>query len=79
MEKKASECNVCNLYGPTETTDICSYYILNREFKDDESIPIGINCDNCNLIILKEDGTEAKRKINGSGEYIGESDMGNFL
>ena len=77
--KKLPNVMFANLYGPTETTDICSYYILNREFKDDESIPIGINCDNCNLIILKEDGTEAKRKINGSGEYIGESDMGELL
>ena len=61
--KKLPNVMFANLYGPTETTDICSYYILNREFKDDESIPIGINCDNCNLIILKEDGTEAKRKM----------------
>ena len=25
-----------NLFGPTETTDICTYYIVDREFKDDE-------------------------------------------
>ncbi len=25
-----------NLFGPTETTDICTYYIIDREFKDDE-------------------------------------------
>lgn len=23
-----------NLYGPTEVTDICTYYILDREFKE---------------------------------------------
>ena len=48
-----------NLYGPTETTDICAYYVVNREFADDEPIPIGVHCDNCEIILLKEDDTEA--------------------
>ncbi|PCM57088.1 amino acid adenylation protein, partial [Campylobacter sp. BCW_8712] len=25
-----------NLYGPTEITDVCSFYIINRTFKDEE-------------------------------------------
>lgn len=49
-----------NLFGPTETTDICTYYIIDREFKDEESLPIGKHCDNCNVMIIKEDGTLAK-------------------
>ena len=48
-----------NLFGPTETTDICTFYRVNREFADDESLPIGIHCDNCQVFIVKEDGTEA--------------------
>lgn len=48
-----------NLFGPTETTDICTFYVLNREFEDSESIPIGVPCDNCQIMIIKEDGTEA--------------------
>ncbi len=44
-----------NLFGPTETTDICSYYILNRELSDDESVPIGNSCDNCECLIIDED------------------------
>ncbi|MEG1477846.1 MAG: AMP-binding protein, partial [Oscillospiraceae bacterium] len=31
-----------NLYGPTEITCNCTYYILDREFKDGEVIPVGI-------------------------------------
>ena len=29
-----------NLFGPTETTDICTFYVVDREFADDESLPI---------------------------------------
>lgn len=43
-----------NLYGPTEITVDCSYYIVNREFKNDEFIPIGSNCKNMELILLDE-------------------------
>lgn len=49
-----------NLFGPTETTDICTFYVVNREFADDDSLPIGVHCDNCNVFIVKEDGTEAQ-------------------
>ena len=41
-----------NLFGPTEVTDICTYYILDRELKDTESIPIGDACDNMNVLYL---------------------------
>lgn len=43
-----------NLYGPTETTDICAFYELDREFRDDESLPIGRACGNCGLLILRD-------------------------
>lgn len=49
-----------NLYGPTEVTDICSYYVVDRPFADDEPLPIGRHCDNCGLIILTEDGRPAR-------------------
>lgn len=48
-----------NLFGPTETTDICTFYVLNRKFSDSDSIPIGVHCNNCNVLIIKEDGREA--------------------
>lgn len=43
-----------NLYGPTEITDVCTYYIVDREFDDDESLPIGYACQNTDFIILNE-------------------------
>ena len=50
------DCTYANLFGPTETTDICSFYVVDREFRDDEPLPIGRACDNCGLLLLKEDG-----------------------
>ncbi len=54
-----------NLFGPTETTDICSYYVVNRTFSDEETLPIGVACDNCDLIIVDNNGKEA-----ASGELL---------
>ena len=49
-----------NLYGPTETVDICTYYVVNRRLSNDESVPIGKPCDNCDVLIVKEDNTLAQ-------------------
>lgn len=43
-----------NLYGSTEITDGCIYYIIDREFSDDESLPIGIPRKNTDILILDE-------------------------
>lgn len=48
-----------NLYGPTEITDTCTYYIVNRPFSDNESLPIGIPFDNCDVLIITDDNEEA--------------------
>lgn len=60
-----------NLYGPTETTDICAYYELDRDFRDDESLPIGRACRNCGLLVLQGDhpaapGEEGELCVRGS-------------
>lgn len=47
-----------NLFGPTEVTDICTYYILDREIADDESVPIGRACDNMDVFIVDDEGKE---------------------
>ncbi len=44
-----------NLYGPTEITDVCTCYIVDREFKDDEPLPIGKACQNTDFLILNEE------------------------
>lgn len=57
--KSLDNVRFANLFGPTEATDICTFYVVDREFSDTDSLPIGKHCDNCNVFILKEDGTEA--------------------
>lgn len=43
-----------NLYGPTEVTVDCTYYIIDREFEDGEPIPIGLACENKEILLLDE-------------------------
>lgn len=45
-----------NLYGPTEITDVCAYYIVDRDFDDDEPLPIGKPCANTEILVLDENG-----------------------
>lgn len=47
-----------NLYGPTEITCNCTYHILNREYGEDERIPIGRAFPNERVFLLAEDNTE---------------------
>ena len=47
-----------NLYGPTELTDICTYYIVDRDFEDNETLPIGKPCNNCVAIIIDKNNKE---------------------
>lgn len=55
-----------NLYGPTEITDVCTYYIVNREFSDSEPLPIGYPCENTEIIVLNENNCLVQ------GDEIGE-------
>ena len=57
------EASFTNLYGPTEATGMSCYFHCDREIEDGEPIPIGRPFDNTQVILLKEDGTEA-----GDGE-----------
>lgn len=43
-----------NLYGPTEITDVCTYYVVDREFRDDEPLPIGSACNNTQIMVINE-------------------------
>ncbi|EMU7148757.1 AMP-binding protein, partial [Campylobacter upsaliensis] len=53
-----------NLYGPTEITDVCCFYKVDREFKDDELLPIGKACKNTELLVFDEN----KNFINEAGK-----------
>lgn len=44
-----------NMYGPTESCDASTYYIVNRDFDDSESLPIGIPCKNTDILVLDDE------------------------
>lgn len=48
-----------NLYGPTEITVDCTYYIVQKEFDDNDKLPIGFPCRNTDILILTEDNRAA--------------------
>ena len=55
-----------NLYGPTETTGVCCYYKVDREFGLDETLPVGRPFHNTTVMLLKDDNTPA------AGQEVGE-------
>ncbi|MCM1185175.1 MAG: AMP-binding protein [Lachnoclostridium sp.] len=55
-----------NLYGPTEGTGMCCYYRVEREFADDEVIPVGRPFPNREILLLTEEGKQAQE--GGEGE-----------
>lgn len=66
-----------NLYGPTEITVDCTYYIVDREFTDDEYIPIGYPCRNMEVLVFNENnqlvksGEEGELCVRGTGVSMG--------
>lgn len=66
-----------NLYGPTEITVDCTYYEVDREFNDDEFIPIGRDCHNKQILVFNEDnqlvrvGEPGELCVRGSGVALG--------
>lgn len=74
--KELPKITYANLFGPTETTDICTYYVVNRKFKDNETLPIGSAVEGAEIIMINEEGKEA---ANGEvGElYVKGSIVGN--
>lgn len=55
-----------NLYGPTEITSVCSYYIVNRPYEDNEVLPIGIPFKNTDILLINTNNELVK------GDEIGE-------
>lgn len=70
-------CMYINLYGPTEVTVDSTFYIVNREFSDNEVVPIGNNCDNKQTFILSESDevlfgyVEGELAVRGTGVALG--------
>lgn len=67
-----------NLYGPTEITDACSYYVVDREFEASELLPIGKAFKNTEILLLDADlslvhqsGVKGEIYVRGSGLSYG--------
>lgn len=54
--KHLPDASFYNLYGPTEITDACTFYHVNREFSDHEPLPIGKPFRNTEILVLNEHG-----------------------
>ncbi len=68
MWKKAiPHLQATNVYGPTEATVNVTAFRVNREFSEDEQLPLGAGLDNTELIILSENN-EIINDINVKGE-----------
>lgn len=60
---------IANVYGPTEATVNCTYYIVDREFEDNEVLPLGKACENTGLLVLDENNQIIdKSRVNELGE-----------
>lgn len=74
---KLPDCKYVNLYGPTEITVDCTYYEVQREFDDNEYIPIGKACRNKQVIVLNDNnqpvkiGEPGELCVRGTGVALG--------
>ena len=52
--KNYPETVFANLYGPTECTEACTYYTIDRQFDDDDVLPMWIACENSEAMVIDE-------------------------
>lgn len=57
-QKAFPEATFVNLYGPSEITCNCTYYQIDKEFKEGEKIPIGTAFPGREVFLLDEDQKE---------------------
>ncbi|MCR5672474.1 MAG: amino acid adenylation domain-containing protein [Lachnospiraceae bacterium] len=61
------EATFVQIYGPTEITGVCTYHIIDREYADDETIPIGRAFKNTEVFLLDDED-----KIINRADVVGE-------
>jgi D-alanine--poly(phosphoribitol) ligase subunit 1 len=64
--RKLPHATFMNLYGPIEITVDCTYFLVDRDFEDDERLPIGFPCRNSDVLILNAENRPAA--VNEQGE-----------
>lgn len=72
-----SQTKFANLYGPIEITLDCTYFIVDRDFEDNEPLPIGIPYRNTDILILTDEdllashGQEGELCVRGTSLALG--------
>lgn len=64
-KKTLATTQFANLYGPIEITLDCTYFIVDRDFEDNEALPIGIPYRNTDILILTDIDTMAVKGEEG--------------
>ncbi len=67
-KENVSEATYVNLYGPTEITCNCTYYIIDREYSPDESLPIGVPFRNTQILLIDSQTGEVIKACGKEGE-----------
>lgn len=76
-KKYVPDAKYVNYYGPSETTYASTYYVIDRDFQDEEALPIGRAAANTGVLILNEEnkscapGETGELCIRGSGVSLG--------
>ncbi len=75
--KHVPDAKYVNYYGPSETTYASTYYVVDREFRNDEPLPIGKPAINTGVLVLNDEnklaapGEIGELCIKGSGVALG--------
>ena len=75
--KYVPDAKYVNYYGPSETTYASTYYVIDRDFTNDEALPIGKSAINTGVLILNDQDKKAdvgeigELCIKGSGVALG--------
>jgi acyl-coenzyme A synthetase/AMP-(fatty) acid ligase len=76
-KRKLPQTKFANLYGPIEITLDCTYFIVDRDFEDNEPLPIGIPYRNTDILILTDEdklasnGQEGELCVRGTSLALG--------
>jgi len=76
-KKTITHAKFANLYGPIEITLDCTYFIVDRDFEDNEPLPIGIPYRNTDVLIITDEdkiaakGQEGELCVRGSSLALG--------
>lgn len=70
LKKYLPDVSYVNLYGPTEITCNCMYYVVDRDYRDDEKLPLGVAFPNEDVFVVDDEGKQ--HRLDDAGLFKGE-------